>query len=64
MGQEGTASNCAREGLDQEYWIECQGKFLHPKGSQALEQAAQGRDGVTIPGAFQRHADVALGDKG
>lgn len=48
------ASSCAREGLDWEYWIEYQGKFLHSKGNQALEQAAQGRDGVTIPGGIHK----------
>lgn len=31
------------------------------KGGQALEQAAKGSDGITIPGAVQKCLDVALG---
>lgn len=39
------ASSCTRGGLDCIYE-----KFLHRKGGQAQEQAAQGSDGITVPG--------------
>lgn len=32
------------------------------KGGQALEQAAKGSDGITIPGAVQKCLDMALED--
>ena len=44
MRQEETASSYTRGGLD---WI--LGKILHQKNCQALEEAAQGGGGVTIP---------------
>ena len=48
IGQEEMASSCVRGGLG---WI--LGKILYWKSGQALEQAAQGGDGVTIPGGVQ-----------
>lgn len=36
-----------------EVQIVCQGQFLHGKGGQALEQAAQGSGGIIIPGGLR-----------
>lgn len=41
-----------------------QEKFLHWKGSQAVEQAAQGRGGITIPGRVQNQVNVELEECG
>lgn len=32
------------------------------KSDQALKQAAQGRDGITVTGRIQKHPDVVLKD--
>lgn len=44
-----------------EVWIGYYGKILHQKGCQALEEAAQGSGGITIPGTDLKMSRCPLG---